>query len=106
MRSRARADFLVLSHDGVDIATGAAAAGGFLGAAWAAWRKFGIGKKPEDNNMAVLAARVAETERRLSQMDERLNDVFDILGGVHTTLSTAQADIREALTRLQERRRK
>lgn len=93
-----------MSKEGIDIATGAAAAGGFIGALWAAlkWKK-----KPEpDGEYEVLAARIAEHERRLNQMDERINDAFDLLTDAAKSMASAQADIREALSRLDERRRK
>jgi len=60
--------------------------------------------KPETGDH-VLAQRVAEMERRQSEMDDRIDDIFRLLDGVKSQLSTVAADVREALTRLQERRK-
>ncbi len=38
-------------------------------------------------------------------MDERIDDVFHVLGDIQRSMATCQSDIREALTRLQERRK-
>ena len=80
--------------------------GAFIGAALAAWYKLRGGKPdPNHGDYDVLAIRVTELERRQSEMDARLDDVFDLMGSANKSLSACQVDIREALTRLQERGR-
>lgn len=100
-----RGDFSRLQNEAVDIATGAAAAGGFIGAAWAAWRKFAPMKPPEDGELKALMRRVEETERRMNHFDERINKVFDLLGDALDKLGECRTDIKEALVRLEERRK-
>lgn len=77
----------------------------FLGVAVAAFfgRKTPEPRGPENGN--VMAQRLAELERRTTALDERIDDVFAVLGDIQRVLATCQADIREALVRLQERRK-
>lgn len=83
-----------------EIAAGAGAIGAFLGGLWAAlkWRKPSNG----DDDMAV---RMAEFERRINDHDKRLDQHENEIAEIFRALSTCTADVREALTRLQERRK-
>jgi len=85
-----------------DYATAAAAAGTFLGGLWAAlkWGK----RKPEQEEPEVLA-RLQNLERRCNEYDERLRQHEQEIGQIFNALSVCTADVREALTRLQERRK-
>jgi len=63
---------LSLPNETVDIATGAAAAGGFIGACWAAWRKFGPSKSPKKGeSMSDVLQRVRALEQRADEADQR-----------------------------------
>jgi uncharacterized protein involved in exopolysaccharide biosynthesis len=88
-----------------------AAAGSFLAALVATWRKLwprDKPQKPDDDHedYKMLAQRIETFEKRMDTMDGRINDVFRLLGDAATSMASAQADIREAKTRLEERRRK
>jgi uncharacterized coiled-coil protein SlyX len=92
--------------------TGEIVAGaGVLGTAIAAflaafgWRNKSGTQPPRNGELNVLAQRITELERRQTAMDERIEEVFHLMGDVNKSLSQAQADVREALTRLQERRK-
>jgi len=87
-----------------DIVGGAAAAGTFIGTLWAAL-KFGRGRKTEESE-SMLAQRIDNLERRCNEHDERLKQHEQEIGQIFNALSVCTADVREALTRLQERRRK
>jgi len=86
---------------------GIAAAGTFIGGLIAAlfgpWKM--PGTQPESGDTKVLAEKLGNLERRQNEMDDRITEVFHLLGDVKDSLSKAQADIREALTRLEERRK-
>lgn len=86
---------------------GIAAAGTFIGGLMAALfgRKPAEPKGPENEDTKVLAEKLNQLERRQQTMDERIDEVFHLLGEVKDSLAKAQADVREALTRLQERRK-
>ncbi len=73
-----------------------------IGAAVKSWKR----KPIEDNEMQVLKQRVSELERRANDTDARLAEVFDLMHGVNESLGKCQSDIREALTRLDERRKR
>lgn len=86
---------------------GLAAAGTFIGGLLAVlfgpWKM--PGAQPESGDTKVLAEKLGNLERRQNEMDDRINEVFHLLSDVKNSLSTAQADVREALTRLEERRK-
>lgn len=84
-----------------DYATAAAAAGTFLGGLWAALR---WGRKQKQEEPEVLA-RLQNLERRCNECDERLRQHEQEIGQIFNALSVCTADVREALTRLQERRK-
>jgi len=84
---------------------GATGIGAFFGALFGAWKIFKPATQPEGGDLKVLANKIAEIERRQNAMDERIEEVFHLLGDVQRTMATCQTDIREALTRLQERRK-
>jgi hypothetical protein len=84
---------------------GLAAAGTFIGGVIAALLKFWKQPEKPESPMEILTHRVSEVERRQHEMDARVTDVFELLAEVQRTMATCQADIREALTRLQERRK-
>jgi len=84
---------------------GATGIGAFFGALFGAWKIFKPATQPEGGYLKVLANKIAEIERRQNAMDERIEEVFHLLGDVQRTMATCQTDIREALTRLQERRK-
>lgn len=88
-----------------DIVAGATGIGAFFGALFGAWKIFKPATQPEGGDLRVLANKIAEIERRQNVMDERFDEVFHLLGDVQKTMATCQTDIREALTRLQERRK-
>jgi hypothetical protein len=88
-----------------DIVAGATGIGAFFGALFGAWKIFKPATQPEGGDLKVLANKIAEIERRQNAMDERFDEVFHLLGDVQRTMATCQTDIREALTRLQERRK-
>lgn len=89
---------------GEAIAAALATCVAFLGALGAAIK---LWPQPAANgDYGLLAEKIAEHERRLNQMDERINDAFDLLTDAAKSMASAQADIREALSRLDERRRK
>ena len=88
-----------------DIVAGATGIGAFFGALFGAWKIFKPATQPEGGDLKVLANKIAEIERRQNVMDERLDEVFHLLGDVQRAMATCQTDIREALTRLQERRK-
>lgn len=75
---------------------------GALGAALKFWKH---DKPTEDDPMEILRNKVADIERRQDAMDDRIDEVFRLMGSVKDALAVAQADVREALTRLQERRK-
>lgn len=78
----------------------------FFGALGAALKFWSTGGQPEkDDPMEVLRNKVADIERRQDAMDDRIDEVFRLMGSVKDALAVAQADVREALTRLQERRK-
>jgi len=78
---------------------------GALGAAMKFWNK--PAPAPEKgNDMGALLQRMSDMERRQTDADRRMDDVFDLLTATQTALSTCQENTREALTRLDERRRK
>jgi exonuclease VII small subunit len=95
-----------------EIIAGAAVVGTFIGALAATWRKILPGGKDpkkqsyDEKDLKMLAQRLHACERRMERMDKRLDDVFDLLGEAAISMASAQADIREAKTRLEERRRK
>ena len=74
---------------------------GAFGAAIKFWKTPDV----ETGNSGVIAQQIKDLDRRQTAMDERIDEVFHLLGGVKDSLAQAQADIREALTRLQERRK-
>lgn len=88
-----------------DIVAGATGVGAFFGALFGAWKIFKPATQPEGGDLKVLAQRISEMERRQTAMDERLDEVLHLMGDVQRTMATCQTDIREALTRLQERRK-
>lgn len=92
------------AHTGSELVAAAMAAVmaffGALGAAIKFWPD-----KPEKGNTDVLTQKVLDMERRQNVMDERIDDVFHLLGDIQRSMATCQSDIREALTRLQERRK-
>lgn len=88
-----------------DIVAGATGIGAFFGALFGAWKIFKPATQPAGGDLKVLAQRISEMERRQTVMDERIEEVFHLLGDVQRTMATCQTDIREALTRLQERRK-
>ena len=88
-----------------DIVAGATGIGAFFGALFGAWKIFKPATQPEGGYLGVLANKIAEIERRQNVMDEHFDEVFHLLGDVQKTMATCQTDIREALTRLQERRK-
>lgn len=88
-----------------DIVAGATSIGAFFGALFGAWKIFKPATQPEGGDLRVLANKIAEIERRQNVMDEHFDEVFHLLGDVQKTMATCQTDIREALTRLQERRK-
>lgn len=63
-------------------------------------------KPTEDNEMQVLKQRVSELERRANDTDTRLTEVFGLLHQVDDGLGKCQSDVREALARLDERRKR
>ena len=64
-------------------------------------------KRPEsESEMEALRLRVSELERRQNDCDKRFERVFDLLAAVDNGLGKCQADVREALARLDERRQK
>lgn len=85
--------------DSGDIAVGAGAIGAFFGGLWAALR---LRRPNGDNEMAV---RIQEVERRVNEHDKRLEQHEKEIGEIFRALSDCTADVREALTRLQERRK-
>jgi len=87
-----------------EIVAGATGLGAFIGALAGAWKYFKPASAP-GNGDSVLAQRISDMERRQAEMDDRINDVFHLLGDVQSKMATCQTDIREALTRLQERRK-
>lgn len=73
---------------------------------WAAWKSFKPAPAPEKgNDMGALLQRMKDMERRQDDTDRRFDDVFDLLTESQKSLSECQANTREALTRLDERRR-
>lgn len=90
-------------------AAGLAALGTMIGAAWAAVKAAGQRLKPdsdpEKEQITDMLARIHELERRTDRIDTRLDDVFRLLGNADEALGRCQIDIREALTRLEERRK-
>lgn len=90
-----------------DIVAGATGIGAFFGALFGAWKIFKPAGTPQPGNgdLNVLAQRITDLERRQTAMDDRIEEVFHLMGDVNKSLSQAQADVREALTRLQERRK-
>jgi hypothetical protein len=53
----------------------------------------------------MLAEKVNYLEQRVNEHDERLRQHEQEIGQIFTALSVCTADVREALTRLQERRK-
>lgn len=90
-------------------AAGLAAIGTMAGAAWAAIKAAGQRLKPdsdpEKEKIEVMLVRIQELERRTDRIDSRLDDVYRLLGNADEALGKCQTDIREALTRLEERRK-
>jgi hypothetical protein len=91
-----------------DLTTAVAAAGTFLGTLLAAfgWKKYGPGR-PEPGKgetMAVILERLMNIERRLTEHDTRVNDVFNLLEKTSDAMIICQKDITRALTQLEERR--
>lgn len=82
-----------------EIAASAGAIGAFLGGLWAALRW----KKPRgDDDMTV---RLQDIERRVGDHDKRLDQHEAEIAEIFRAVSSCTADVREALTRLQERRK-
>ena len=92
------------AHTGSELVAAAMAAVmaffGALGAAIKFWPD-----KPEKGNTDVLAQKVLDMERRQTEMDRHIDDVFHLLDDVRHTLTTCQVGIADALARLQERRK-
>lgn len=79
---------------------------GALGAAMKFWNKPAPAPEKAEASMGALLQRMSEMERRQTDTDHRLDDVFDLLTDTQKSLASCEANTREALTRLDERRRK
>lgn len=92
-----------MANDG-DIPTWAAGVaaivGGIVAATGAMFRR---GQPDRTDN--VIAALVREHDRRLNAQDHRIDDMYRLLEKMDDTIGTLQADVREALTALRERRK-
>lgn len=79
--------------------------GAFLGALLAAWKWRGTGDKQPEKGNDTMAVQIAELTRRADGVDKRLDDVFELLTASAKSLGECRENIREALTRLEERRK-
>lgn len=79
---------------------------GALGAAMKFWNWKPASAPEKGNDMGALLQRMSEMERRQGEADRRMDDVFDLLTDTQKSLASCEANTREALTRLDERRRK
>ena len=99
---------------GESIAAGLATCLAFLGALGAAlkfWNWEPEPKGPEKGDdmgarMASLETWRDESKRRHDHADEQIEKIYSLLGKVDEGLGKCQTDVREALTRLEERRAK
>jgi len=90
-----------------EIVAGATGFGAFIGALFGAWKLFGYRRDMEpdkDDHMAVVLNRLDNIERRQSEIDARLSDVFHLLEKASDGLAACRVDITKALTKLDERR--
>lgn len=89
-----------------EIVASATGFGAFLGALFGAWKLFGYRRdmEPEKPEMAVVMNRIENIERRQTEIDARLNDVFHLLEKASDGLAACRVDITKALTKLDERR--
>lgn len=62
-------------------------------------------KPPEKDGNDVLSVRVEDLERRQEKLEQHMETVFSLLNEALDKLSECRSDIREALTRLEERRK-
>jgi len=95
---------------GESIAAGLATCLAFLGTLGAALKFWNWDREPKGpekgEDMGALLQRMSEMERRQGEADRRMDDVFDLLTDAQKSLASCEANTREALTRLDERRRK
>lgn len=91
-----------------EIVAGATGLGAFFGALLGALKYFGRKPEPErereNPDMAVVMNRLSNIERRQTEIDARLNDVFHLLEKATDGLAACRVNIAEALARLEERR--
>ena len=91
-----------------EIVAGATGLGAFFGALFGALKLFGhrrdIEPDKEGYEMAVVLNRLENIERRQTEIDARLDDVFHLLEKASDGLAACRVDIATALTRLEERR--
>lgn len=91
-----------------EIVAGATGLGAFFGAFYGAIKFFGRKPDPErereNPDMAVVIKRLENIERRQTEIDTRLNDVFHLLEKASDGLAACRVDIATALAKLEERR--